>query len=81
MSKNGAAPAVPGTERAVWATLRQSRSTSGGPSSVACAVSATSRLRSSPSKPFITEMMVISAATPTQTPSMDTQDMNETKNP
>ena len=37
-------------------------------------------LRSSPSKPFITEMIVISAATPRHTPSIDTQLMNDTKN-
>ena len=48
---------------------------------VACAVSETRRLRSSPSKPFMTEMMVISAATPRHTPAIEIQEMNETKKP
>ena len=39
-----------------------------GPVDRACAVSATSRPRSSPSNPFMTEMMVMSAATPRHTP-------------
>ena len=42
--------------------------------------SANSRSRSCPSKPFMTDRMTISAATPTHTPTSDTQVMNETKN-
>src|SRR5690606_33975628 len=40
---------------------------------------ARSRLRSSDSKPFITDRITISAATPTPTPASDTQVMKETK--
>ena len=54
---------------------------SGGPVIVACAVSETSRLRSSPSNPFMTEMIVISAATPRHTPAIEIHEMNETKKP
>lgn len=36
---------------------------------------------SSDSKPFMTDSTVISAATPTQMPSIETQLMKETKNP
>ena len=63
------------------ATACQFASRSGGPETVACAVSETSRLRNSPSKPFMTEMIVISAATPRQTPAIEIQEMNETKKP
>ncbi|MBK6671951.1 MAG: hypothetical protein IPG49_00205 [Proteobacteria bacterium] len=51
-----------------------------GAESLTGADSASSRERSSDSKPFITERMTISAATPTATPSSDTQVMKETKN-
>ncbi len=45
-----------------------------------CAPSVSSRSRSSPSKPFITERMTMRAATPTQTPPSDAQVMKDTKN-
>ncbi len=47
--------------------------------SVACAASASSRVRSSPSNPFMTDRMAIRAATPRQIPARETQLMNETK--
>jgi hypothetical protein len=46
----------------------------------ACAESANNRSRDTPSNPFITERITISAATPTHTPASDTQVMKETKN-
>ena len=81
-STNGATPATPGTGRARSATACQSLpAVPAGRTSVACAVSETSRLRSSPSNPFMTEMIVISAATPRQTPAIEIHEMNETKKP
>ena len=77
----GATPFTPGTVRILSVTDCQSARRSGGPETVACAVSETSRLRSSPSKPFMTEMMVISAATPRHTPAIEIQEMKETKKP
>ena len=54
----------------------------GGPAdSVAWAAMLSSLVLSSDSKPFMTDSTVISAATPTQMPSIDTQLMKETKNP
>ena len=47
--------------------------------SVACADRLKSRPRSSDSKPFMTESTVMSAATPTATPSSDTQLIKDTK--
>jgi len=44
------------------------------------ALSESSRSRNSLSKPFITDRMTISAATPTHTPMSDAQVMNDTKN-
>ena len=44
------------------------------------AFSDSSRSRSSLSKPFITERITMSAATPTHTPRSDAQVMKETKN-
>ncbi len=46
---------------------------------VACADRLNSRARSSVSKPFMTEITVIRASTPSATPSNDTQVMKETK--
>ena len=46
---------------------------------VACAERLRRRLRSSVSKPFMTEITVINARTPRATPSSDTQVMKETK--
>ncbi len=46
---------------------------------VACADRLNRRPRNSLSKPFMTEMTVISAITPSATPSSDTQVMKETK--
>lgn len=80
-STKGATPSTPGTVRILSVTACQFASRSGGPDTVACAVSETRRLRSSPSKPFMTEMMVISAATPRHTPAIEIQEMNETKKP
>ena len=42
---------------------------------------ASRRPRSSPSNPFMTDRMVMSAATPTHTPASDSQLLNETKKP
>ena len=47
--------------------------------SVACADRLSKRLRSSVSKPFMTDSTVINASTPSATPSSDTQVMKETK--
>jgi hypothetical protein len=80
-STNGATPRTPGTLARRDASLRHSAMRAGGPEIVAWAVSETSRLRSSPSKPFMTEMIVISAATPRHTPAIEIQEMNETKKP
>jgi hypothetical protein len=44
-----------------------------------CADMLSSRLRSSPSKPFITERMTISAATPSAIPISEMSVMKETK--
>ncbi len=52
---------------------------SAGAGRVAWAESASSRLRSSPSNPFMIDRIVMSAATPRQTPARETQLMNETK--
>ena len=76
----GAAPTTPGTRRASAARLKRFRLQSGGGLIRACADSDSRRSRSSPSKPFITERMTISAATPTHTPATDTHVMKETKN-
>jgi len=46
----------------------------------AWAFSDNNRSRSSPSKPFMTDRMTISAATPSDTPASDTQVISETKN-
>jgi hypothetical protein len=62
--------------------MRARQSAMGAPPAalkVACADRLSSRVRSSDSNPFITDSTVISAATPTATPSSDTQVMNETK--
>jgi hypothetical protein len=53
----------------------------GDPVNVACEAKLNMRERISPSMPFITDKIVIRAATPTQTPSMDIQLINETKKP
>ena len=86
-SAYGATPATPGV------ALRQLRGTrcqsaepaAGGALRGAAAMrtwalSESSRSRSSPSKPFITDRMTISAATPTHTPTSEAQVMKETKN-
>ena len=46
---------------------------------VACETMASVRERSSPSKPFITEITVMSAVMPITRPSIDTMLMNEMK--
>ena len=46
----------------------------------ACADSDNSRSRSSPSSPFMTDRMTMSAVTPRHTHSSDTQVMKDTKN-
>ena len=46
---------------------------------VACATMPRMRVRSSVSKPFITEVVAISATTPSAMPSMDTSEMKEMK--
>jgi hypothetical protein len=79
VSRKGAAPVSPG---APWsAAMRARQSGIGAPCapSVAWADTLSSRVRSSVSNPFITDSTVISAATPTATPSSDTQVMKETK--
>ncbi len=77
-STKGSALTTPGSRRARSAR-RLSAVGSGAAGSVACADSASSRVRSSPSKPFMTERMAIRAATPSATPARDTQLMKETK--
>ena len=63
------------------ASACQSRMRAGAAEIVACDARLSRRLRNSPSKPFMIEMIVISAATPTQMPSIEIQLMNETKKP
>ena len=46
---------------------------------VACATMPRMRLRSSDSKPFITEIVAISATTPSAMPSIETNEMKEMK--
>ena len=58
---------------------RQSLSVPSRPMSVACEVTARMRLRSSRSKPFMTESTTISTATPSARPSIDTTEMNDRK--
>jgi len=82
VSKYGAAPVRPG-EPCNW-PIRARQSGIACPLSpagvsVAWADKLNKRSRSSVSKPFITDSTVISAATPTATPSSDTQLIKDTK--
>ena len=88
-SAYGVTAVTPGTVRASCATLSQSAGAGADApfASLPCAASTrtwalndSSRSRSSPSKPFMTERITISAATPTHTPITDAQVMKETKN-
>ena len=65
--------------RAARSARSRSASGSAGAGSVVCAESARSRVRSSPSNPFMTDRMAMSAATPRQIPASETQLMNDTK--
>ena len=81
-SMNGAAPVTFGARRTLAASAFQSGVplACGGTKMRACAESDNRRSRSSPSRPFITDRMTMSAITPRHTHSSDTQVMKETKN-
>ncbi len=78
-STKGAAPATPGVASTRSSTGRQSRMRPSGAVTTPWALRLSRRLRSSCSKPFITESTTTRAATPTATPSSETSEMNETK--
>ena len=75
----GADPRTRGSRSITLLTARQSRNARPRSTMVACAVTPRIRPRNSFSKPFITEITVMSAVTPTATPSMEMIDMNEMK--
>ena len=80
VSRNGAAPMSPGAPFELLEFARASRrSLHRGHVKVACADRLSNRVRSSVPKPFMTESTVISASTPSATPSNETQVMKETK--
>ena len=78
-STYGAAPTTCGFFSARSTALGQSRTVVSTPSIVACETMPRMRSRSSPSKPFMTEITVMSAVTPTAMPRIDTSEMNEMK--
>ncbi len=82
ISMNGDAPVTPGAARTRCASACQSGAAAvpTGTKIRACAESASSRSRNSPSRPFMTERMTMSAVTPRHTHSSDTHVMKETKN-
>ena len=76
----GAAPATCGSRRACSAVARQSASASPRASNTSmCAITLSMRSRTSFWKPFITDSTMISAATPSAMPSIDTPEMKEMK--
>jgi len=75
----GTAACTPGWRRTASATARQSGSVPLSPAMVACEVTARMRLRSSRSKPFMTDSTTISVATPSISPHTDISATNDTK--
>jgi hypothetical protein len=76
----GAAPCTAGCRRAASAVARQSGSAAPPASnSSTCAMTLSMRSRTSFWKPFITDSTMISAATPSAMPSIDTPEMKEMK--
>ena len=78
-STYGAAPTTRGSASARSTAKRQLSTASPAPLTVACDTMPRMRVRSSCSNPFITEMTVISASTPSAMPSIDTAEMKEMK--
>jgi hypothetical protein len=78
-SMYGAVPATSGFWLANAATSRQSGRPSVLPEIVACEAMPRMRVRSSLSKPFITDSTTISVATPSPMPSIEANEMNEMK--
>ena len=71
ISINGAAAITPGTSATTSRVRCQSSSRPDSPDTYPCAVILNKRSRSSPSKPFITDKMTISAATPRAMPASE----------
>ena len=78
-STYGAAPSTWGFAFARSSATGQSRTVSSTPEIVACETMPRMRSFNSLSKPFITEITVIRAVTPTAMPRIDTSEMNEMK--
>ena len=78
ISTCGAAAATPGSAIISSRSERQSATLPSAPESWPCAVMLTRRSRSSPSNPFITERMTISAATPRAIPASEIEVIKET---
>ncbi len=77
-SMKGEAPSTPGAAAARRASASPSKGAPAAGSRVACADRLSSRSRSSASKPFITDRIVISAVTPRATPPSDSQVISDT---
>jgi len=77
-STYGAAAVTPGSRSAAACAARQSGSVPSSPISVACAVTDSMRVRSSRSKPFITESTTISTAMPSVRPRTELSETNDT---
>ena len=76
----GEAPITSGSRRASAAVARQSGSAAPEASCTStCATTLSMRSRTSFWKPFITDSTMISAATPSAMPSIETPEMNEMK--
>ena len=73
----GVTATTPGTVAKRASSSRQSAKPSGA-EIVACALSASSRVRVSASRPFKTDRMTISAVTPSARPSSDAAVLNDT---
>ena len=78
-STNGAAASTCGCAAASCATARQSARRPPAPSSCTCEATPRMRVRTSFCRPFITDMMTISAHTPSAMPIIDTAELTPTK--
>ncbi len=79
VSRNGAAPVSPGEPCNCCRRARQSPIGAPPAFKLACAVRLNRRVRNSDSRPFMTDRTVINAATPSATPTSETQVMKDTK--